>query len=51
MQSDEDWTLTCVDKIEDSVDAAVARSLKKQGGGRGRIAVIPEGPYVIPFIK
>ena len=39
--------------IDDSISAAVARSLAKQSGGTGtpRVAVVPEGPYVIPFIK
>ncbi len=37
--------------IDDSISAAVARSLAKQSGGTPRVAVVPEGPYVIPFIK
>ena len=37
--------------IDDSISAAVARSLAKQSGGTLRVAVVPEGPYVIPFIK
>lgn len=43
--SAEDRALTCCNMIDDSVDAAVERSLKKQdvgSGGRRRIAVIPE---------
>lgn len=43
--STEDRALTCCNMIDDSVDAAVERSLKKQDSGSGcrrRIAVIPE---------
>ena len=38
----------------DSAQAEVARSIARQAveeGGRPRVAVIPEGPYVIPFIS
>jgi nickel-dependent lactate racemase len=52
--SAEDRALTCCNMIDDSVDAAVERSLKKQasaGGGassRGRVAVIPEVRTLAP---
>lgn len=49
--SAEDRALTCCNMIDDSVDAAVERSLKKQdlgSGGRRRIAVIPEVRLVSP---
>jgi hypothetical protein len=36
-------------EIIDSVDQAIARSIR-QTGDRG-IAVIPEGPYVVPFYE
>ena len=44
--SDEDRALTGV-TLAESVEAAVARSIARHGDPE--IAVIPEGPYVIPF--
>jgi nickel-dependent lactate racemase len=46
--SPEDHTLTGVQRIE-SVDAAVRQSLERHQSNR--LAVIPEGPYVVPFYR
>ncbi|MEM7445807.1 MAG: nickel-dependent lactate racemase [Pseudomonadota bacterium] len=44
--SDDDHAVTGVDKIDDLV-AAVAASIDRQGDPE--IAIIPEGPYVVPY--
>jgi hypothetical protein len=44
--SDDDLALTGVDPV-DSVDAAVADAVARAGDPA--VAVIPEGPYVVPF--
>ena len=49
--SEEEEALTGVNIIgrgEAALAAAVAASIARQGGG-GRVAVVPEGPYVIPI--
>jgi nickel-dependent lactate racemase len=46
--SDAERRITGVDMI-DSVDAAVAESVARSGDGA--VAVIPEGPYVIPVFR
>jgi nickel-dependent lactate racemase len=43
---EKDWPLTCVEKAE-SLEAALMESMER--GGDGNVAVIPDGPYVIPF--
>lgn len=45
--SDEEWSLTGVERIE-SVENAILESVQRQGNSD--IAVIPEGPYVEPFL-
>ena len=44
----EDRALTGVRSIE-SVEAAVLSSVRETGDAR--VAVIPEGPYVVPFVR
>jgi nickel-dependent lactate racemase len=44
--SDDDLALTGVDSV-DSVDAAIAEAVAEAGDPA--VAVIPEGPYVVPF--
>jgi hypothetical protein len=46
--SEEDWALTCVHKAR-SAEQAVLDSLAQSGDPH--VAVIPEGPYVIPLYK
>ncbi len=46
--SDEDHAMTGVDRTS-SVEEAIARSI--EGHGDPEIAVIPEGPYVVPFAR
>lgn len=46
--SDEDHAMTGVDRTA-SVEEAIARSI--EGHGDPEIAVIPEGPYVVPFSR
>jgi hypothetical protein len=43
--SDEERRLTCVERIDD-LDAAVADAVRRHGDTA--LAVIPEGPYVVP---
>jgi len=45
---EEDWALTCVHKAR-SVEQAVLDSVEQSGDPH--VAVIPEGPYVIPLYK
>lgn len=42
---DDDRRLTGVGMIDD-IEAAIARSIERSGDNR--VAVIPEGPYVVP---
>jgi hypothetical protein len=44
--SDDDRALTGVDMV-DSVDAAIAEAVTRTGDPA--VAIIPEGPYVVPF--
>ncbi len=46
--SDTDFGLTGVDRVV-SVEAAIAQSIAEHGDNA--IAVIPEGPYVVPFAR
>ena len=46
--SDDDLRLTGVDPV-DSVDAALARAVTESGSPA--VAVIPEGPYVVPVVE
>jgi nickel-dependent lactate racemase len=43
---EEKWSLTCVEKAR-TAEEAVAESMERSGDKN--VAVIPEGPYVIPF--
>jgi hypothetical protein len=47
--SDEERRLTGVEIIDQlsALESAIAQS----AAGSGKIAVIPEGPYILPFIK
>jgi hypothetical protein len=45
--SDEDRKLTGV-RVVESLDDAVSKSLTR---GDGSVAVVPEGPYVVPFFQ
>ena len=47
--SPEERRLTGVEIIDD-IEALMA-AIKKSAGAEGRVAVIPEGPYILPFIK
>jgi hypothetical protein len=44
----EDWALTCVHQAR-SAEQAVVDSVAQSGDPH--VAVIPEGPYVIPLFK
>ena len=46
--TEEDWALTCVHRAQ-SVEQAVLDSVEQSGDPH--VAVIPEGPYVIPLYK
>ena len=45
--SDSDWPLTCVHRAEDPARAVLDSIVRS---GDPNVAVIPEGPYVIPFL-
>ena len=46
--AEEDWALTCVHRVQ-SVEQAVHHSVAQSGDPH--VAVVPEGPYVIPLYK
>ena len=48
---DADWSLTFAERansVEEGLSLAVSRSRGSRSRGKPRIAVVPEGPYVIP---